>query len=160
MLGDETGVILEKLADYVLSCMPGCRTARRQRTASTDYDIVCSMEGFEVYFRSEFGRYFVCECKDLKVPAGYPIIAKFSRVLDSTKSKVGVLFSVKGITGRKTNKYAERERIKLFQDRGISILVVDENDLNAVAQGHSLIHLLRIKYEALRLDLPRSHENL
>lgn len=70
-LGDSSGKTLELLADYLLSCMPGCRTARRQRSGSTDYDIVCSMEGFDVDFRSELGRYFVCECKDWQSPANF-----------------------------------------------------------------------------------------
>ena len=64
---------------------------RRKRSWSTDYDIVCSMEGFEVDFRSELG-YFVCECKDWNQPADFSVMAKFCRVLDSTKSRFGVLF--------------------------------------------------------------------
>ena len=56
MFGDGTGHALEFLAEYLLSCMPGCRTLRRQRSASTDYDIVCSLDGVDVDFRSELGR--------------------------------------------------------------------------------------------------------
>jgi hypothetical protein len=63
-LGDASGENLERLAAYILESMPGCRTTRRIRSPSTDYDIVCSLDGPEVDFRSEFGRYFVCECKD------------------------------------------------------------------------------------------------
>jgi hypothetical protein len=65
-LGDRSGHVLEHLAEYLMSAMPGCRTKRRQRSGSTDYDLVCSMEGFDVDFRSELGRYFVCECLDLR----------------------------------------------------------------------------------------------
>jgi hypothetical protein len=60
-LGDGTGEALEILAEYLMSCMPGCRTMRRRRSGSTDYDIVCSIDGFELDFRSELGRYFVNE---------------------------------------------------------------------------------------------------
>jgi hypothetical protein len=45
-LGTKSGKPLELLAEYLMSCMPGCRTRRRARTYSTDYDVVCSMEGF------------------------------------------------------------------------------------------------------------------
>jgi hypothetical protein len=86
-LGGKNGKPLEYLADYVLSCMPGCRTTLRSRTGSSELDVVCSMEGFEVDFRSELGRYFVCECKDWKLPADFDTMAKFCRVLDSTKAK-------------------------------------------------------------------------
>ena len=116
-LGDSKGQILERLADYILSCMPGCRTAQRQRSFSTDYDIVCSMDGFNVDFRSEFGRYFVCECKDWKKPADFSTIAKFCRILDSIKCRFGILFSKKGISGKGKTLNAERELLKVFQDQ-------------------------------------------
>jgi len=143
----------ESEAEYLLSCMPGCRTYRRQKTESTDYDVICSMEGFDVDFRSEFGRYFVCECKDWAKPADFTTIAKFCRVLDSVKSKFGILFSKKGISGQGTAKYADRELIKVFQDRGMVIVVINENDLREVAKGKNFINLLRSKYETVRLDL-------
>jgi hypothetical protein len=128
-LGDSQGKTLEQLAEYTLSCMPGCRTTRRLMSNSTDYDIICSMEGFEVDFRSEFGRYFVCECKDWNKPADFTAIAKFCRVLDSVKSRFGILFSKNGISGTKKIGYASLEQIKVFQDRGMVIVVIDKSDL-------------------------------
>ena len=70
-LGAPDGKALERLAAYLMSCMPGCRTRMRAPTGSSDHDVVCSMEGFEVDFRSELGRYFVCECKDWESPANF-----------------------------------------------------------------------------------------
>ena len=144
-LGDGSGETLERLAEYILFCMPGCRTTRRQKSESTDYDIICSVEGFEVDFRSELGRYFVCECKDWKKPADFTTIAKFCRVLDSVKSRFGILFSRSGISGEGKTKYAEREIVKVFQDRGMVIVVIDKNDLVRVSEGANFINVLRIK---------------
>lgn len=152
-LGDGGGETLELLAQYLLSCMPGCRTRRRQRSGSTDYDVVCSMEGFDVDFRPELGRYFVCECKDWTKPADFTTMAKFCRVLDSFKAKFGVLFSRAGITGDGRNAFAAREQLKVFQDRGIVVVVLDREDLASVASGTNLTWLLRQRYEAVRLDL-------
>lgn len=152
-LGSSDGAALERLAEYIMLCMPGCRTSRRRRSMSTDYDVVCSMEGFDVDFRSEFGRYFVCECKDWSKPADFSAMAKFCRVLDSVKSKFGVLFSRNGVSGAGDSRYAEREQLKVFQDRGMVIVVVDENDLRNVAQGANFVNILRKKYERVRLDL-------
>ena len=120
---------------------------------STDYDIVCSMEGFDVDFRSELGRYFVCECKDWNKPADFTAMAKFCRVLDSVKSKFGIVFSREGISGAGATRYAEREQLKVFQDRGTVIVVIDEEDLKRVADGANFINILRKKYERVRLDL-------
>lgn len=152
-LGDGTGKNLERLADYILSCMPGCRTTRRQRSGSTDYDIICSVEGFDIDFRSELGRYFVCECKDWGVPADFTTMAKFCRVLDSTKSRFGILFSKSGISGEGSTAHAEREQLKVFQDRGMVIVVIDQNDLESIAYGGHFTNLLRKKYERVRLDI-------
>ena len=152
-LGDPTGKSLERLAQYVLSCMPGCRTVRRQRSSSTDYDIVCSMEGLELDFRSELGRYFVCECKDWVCPADFITMAKFCRVLESTKSRFGILFSREGISGRAKTKAAKREQLKVFHDRGMVIVVVDLHDLEKISEGSNFTTLLRSKYESVRLDL-------
>jgi hypothetical protein len=129
------------------------RTYRRKRSHSTDYDIVCSLDGVEQDFRSELGRYFVCECKDWKGPADFSAFAKFARVLDSTKSRFGILFSREGITGEDRTRDASREQLKLFQDRGIVIVVVSQKDIEVIIQGVNFISLLREKYETVRLDL-------
>jgi hypothetical protein len=152
-LGEPTGKILEQLAEYILFCMPGCRTMRRGETPSTDYDIVCSMVGLEADFRSELGRYFLCECKDWTQAADFTSFAKFCRVLDSVKSRFGILFSKSGITGTCQSRNAEREQLKVFQDRGMVIVVIDYDNLRQVADGVSFIKILRAKYESVRLDL-------
>ncbi len=152
-LGDGTGVTLEFLAAYLMSVMPGCRVYRRKRSHSTDYDLVCAIEGLQTDFRAEFGRYFVCEAKDWAKAAGYTEFAKFCRVLDSVKAKFGILFARNGISGKNTNDDATREQLKVYQDRGIIIVVVDQADLQAVAGGQNFITLLRSRYENVRLDL-------
>jgi hypothetical protein len=113
-LPDPSGKTLENLAAYLLSCIPGCRISLRQRTRSSDHDLVCAVEGSEVDFRSEFGRYFVCECKDWAKPADFTTMAKFCRVLDSVKSRFGILFSSRGITGGARTTDATNEQLKVF----------------------------------------------
>jgi hypothetical protein len=80
-------------------------------------------------------------------------MAKFCRVLDSFKARFGILFSRSGITGKKHTTDAALEQLKIFQDRGIVIVVLDLNDLQAVASGKNLINILRTRYEAVRLDI-------
>ena len=155
-LGEPTGKTLEKLTEYLLSCMPGCKTSRRSRSESTDYDVVCSLQGPDIDFRSELGRYFVVECKDWKERVDFSTFAKFCRVLDSVKSKFGIIFSIYGITGQGQNSDAEREQQKVFQDRGMVIIVVNKDDLDYVSNGGNFIALLRNKYEKVRLDLKSS----
>lgn len=153
-LGDSTGKTLERLAEYLLSCIPGCRTSRRERTESTDYDVLCSLQGPDIDFRSELGRYFVVECKDwTDHPVDFGSFAKFCRVLDSVKSRFGIIFSKQGITGEGRTSSAEREQLKVFQDRGMVIIVVNRSDIDYLSGGGNMIALLKNKYEKVRLDL-------
>ena len=153
---DRTGKALEYLSAYLMACMPGVKTRIGVRSKASEYDVICSMDGFQTDFRSEFGRYFLCECKDwAKAKADFTVLAKFCRVLDSVKAKFGVLFSRNGLTGEKRGTHAYLEQIKVFQDRGTVIVVVDADDIDTVLKGANFIQLLRNKYERVRLDLTK-----
>jgi hypothetical protein len=154
-LGSGDGKSLERLAHYLLGSIPGCRAYMRGQSKSTDYDVICVLEGLDLDFRPDLGRYFVCECKDWSKPADFSAFAKFCRVLDSTKCRFGILFSKNGITGAGQTIDAEREQMKVFQDRGMVVVVVDETDLRRAADGANFITILRTKYEEVRLDLRR-----
>jgi hypothetical protein len=152
-LGEKSGKKLEHLAQYLMSCMPGCRTRRRQKSGTTEYDVVCAMEGLDLDFRSEFGRHFVCECKDWDAPADFSTMAKFARILDATKSRFGILFSKEGVTGAGKMQFAELEQHMFFQSTGKVVVVIGLPDLRWVADGGNFIALLRNQYEKVRLDL-------
>jgi hypothetical protein len=158
-LGSGTGKEMELLSEYLLMNIPGVRTYRRVNTRSTDYDIVCALECSFADFRKEIGTYFICECKDWDKPIDFSSIAKFCRILDSVKCKFGIVFSKNGITGDKEVKYADVERLKVFQDRGLVILIINQKDILQIQNGSNFIVMLRSKYEDIRLDSPtRKHE--
>jgi hypothetical protein len=149
-LGDRGGKELELLAEYIMSCLPGCRTQRRTVNRTSEYDMICTMEGLEVDFRSELGRYFICECKDWKKPANFSNMAKFCRILDSIRARFAIFFSKNGIT-----KPARAEQMKVYQNRGIVVIILGLHDLQSIASGVNLITLLRSQYEDVRLELRR-----
>jgi len=75
------------------------------------------------------------------------------------KCRFGILFSREGITGVGRMSDAEREQLKVFQDRGMVIVVVSLRDLDEVAEGANFMTMMRAKYEHVRLDVlsaPRS----
>jgi hypothetical protein len=125
------------------------------RSQSSQYDVVGALEGQDFDFRSDLGRYFICECKDWSKPADFTTLAKLARVLESAKCKFGLLFSKLGITGEARTTAATRELLKVFQDRGIVIIVVSANDIAKIASGNNFVAMLRDKYEEVRLDLPK-----
>ncbi|MCE9524714.1 MAG: hypothetical protein K8R36_01515 [Planctomycetales bacterium] len=151
--GDKQGKGLEFLAQYLIGAMPGCRAIRRVASKESEYDVVGVLEGGFVDFRSELGRYFLVECKDWNSPADFTALAKFCRILDSTRSRFGILFSREGVTGANRTTDAERAIMKVNQDRGIVIVVIDRSDLERVAAGANFLTMLRAKYEHVRLDL-------
>lgn len=154
--GNGTGKPLEQLAEYLIGAMPGCRAIRRVKSQVSEYDVVVACEGAFQDFRSELGRYFLVECKDWSRSADFTTVAKFCRVLDSAKCRFGILFSKKGVSGQKKNRDAVREIVKVYQDRGVVIVVVTRQDLDRVMNGENFITMLRSKYERVRLDLPEA----
>lgn len=150
---DKEGKNLECLAQYLIGAMPGCRALRNVRSEVSDYDVVGVFEGSFMDFRSELGRYFLVECKDWSRPADFTTVAKFCRVLDSAKCRFGILFSREGVSGQEETRFAQREIVKVFQDRGVVIVVVNKADLERVANGDNFLTMLRSKYEKVRLDL-------
>ncbi len=154
-LGTDEGQSLERLAHYLVSMIPGSRVYRRLRTgSSSDYDVVGSFEGPGLDFRSELGRYFLCECKDWnKDPADVTVMAKTAYFLDSVKSRFGILFSKMGISGDTTRRAAKHEQLKVYSNRGIAIVVITKDDLEKVAKGENFLSMLRTRYEKVRLDI-------
>jgi len=156
-LGESEGRALERLAHYLLSCIPGFRAKMRMRTLSTDYDVYCAVEGPTYDFRSELGRYFVCECKDWDRAADVTTVQKLAGVLRAAKCRFGIIFSKKGISGRGDSRFADRELLKIKQE-GIIILTITEADLKEVVGGANFFSMLRDLYEREHLDLQSNVE--
>jgi hypothetical protein len=151
--GEKSGRSLERLAHYLLSSMPGIRTRRRAVSGTSEYDIVCSVDGPEQDFRSELGRYFICECKDWSEKATYGAFTKFTNLLKKTNARFGILFSCKGITGEGQDRYAARERQQLYDKDQVVIVIITRTNIEQIIDGANLIEMLRRKYEEVRLDL-------
>lgn len=152
-LGKTRGINFEILAQYLLSCIPGCKVQRRVRARNTEYDLLCTLQGSFFDFRSELSRYFVCECKDWKKVVGVTTVYKFFRVIKAAKSNFGILFSKKDISGRDKFENSYREIIKIYQSDGIAIVVINNEDIDQVINGNNFITLLKNRYEKVRLDL-------
>jgi hypothetical protein len=151
-LGVGDGKALERLTHYLLNCIPGFRAKKRMRTPATDYDVYCAVEGPTYDFRSELGRYFLCECKDWNRAADVTTMQKFAGVLRSAKCRFGIIFSKNGISGQGKMRYADRERLKINQG-DIIIATITEADLKEVAAGANFFSMLRDVYEREHLDL-------
>ena len=154
-LGDGTGGRLEDLAAHVLAAVPGTLVTVGVQTRSPEIDVLCAVLGTPPDFRAETGKYFLVECKDWNRPASFTVVAKFARVLEAAQCRLGVLFSGQGVTDRTRGgeRDAANELRRLFHQRGIVIAVLDDVDVNALAEGANLPQILRQRYEALRFEI-------
>lgn len=149
------GPAFEFLVEYLFQLIPGCKTSRRKITHETDFDIWCQFDGVMQDFRKELGHYWLVECKNWKGKVGFTDVAKFALVLISVNCKFGVMFARDGITsGRSKFEDAQRAVVKLYQNAGIVIAVIDKSAFDRIISGESLITLLQQAYETVRFDFP------
>ena len=94
--GEKSGHALETPRPLLTHLHARCpHTHRRLIFGTSEYDITSvPSTGTEQDFRSELGRYFICECKDWS--KGQPTLgalAKFAMLLKGTNARLGILFS-------------------------------------------------------------------
>lgn len=150
---NSNGEIMERIGKYLMWTIPGVSTSKRVRTHSTDYDVVAEVPKEASRLYEYTGNMVICECKDTNDPTDFTQIAKLCRVIDSVKAKAGVVFTRQGVSGEKHTKNGYREILKVYQDRGIMIAVIDDNDLEKLVQGANFYRMLVDKYRQIRLDL-------
>jgi hypothetical protein len=153
---DKTGKTFECLIEYLMSSIPGIRTKRRLITPSTDYDVMCVLEGEFSDFRTEISKYFICEAKNWDKPSDFSTLIKLVGVSEDIASNFGILFSKEGISGKDKNIDGQREILKTFHGKKIIIVVLDSNDIASCISGESLISIIRNNYEKVRLDISSS----
>ena len=152
--GEVDGKDLEGLPGYFLNAVPGFEVRSRTRTADTEYDGIVRNHGQKQDFRAELGFYLIVECKQWKKTIGVPEVSQFINKLLLQDCCTGILFSSRGISGERDNRYARLQVLKAHYRAGRVILVLDKSDFEEVAGGANLISVLRRKYEELRFDIP------
>jgi hypothetical protein len=127
---------------------------RNLRTASSEIDLVLEADPRTCpLLFSDFPRFSLVECKNWNDPAGAPEIRDFVSKIEKSRCKLGFLFSRNGVTGQNRGADALRE-IRFAADRlGVFVLVVAEDDLDAVVRCSKFSDLLDQKYDKLRFDV-------
>lgn len=152
-LGEPSGKILELLADYLLSCMPGCRTTRRQRSGSLT---MISCVQWKVLKSISDPSLVVTSSVSVKIGTRQPTSPRWrssAGFWTPSNPALGYSSQSSGSLEKERRKDAELEQLKVFQDRGMVIVVVSHKDLTQLAEGGSFISLLRTQYERVRLNL-------
>lgn len=152
------GEPLEVVTCYLVETTPGLRAAMRIKGSDAENDVLIR-NSHESGPLSDFGRYFLAQCKNPKKGAvGAPVLREFVGRLAETGCNFGVFVSPTGITGRQTKKNiaADRVLLKAQQRTGIMVSVLNGKLLTALCAGtKQLLDVLPGHYVEERFDLYR-----
>jgi hypothetical protein len=125
------------------------------RTASSEIDLVVENRGRSRHTMfDEFGRHFLIECKNWNQPVGAKEVRDFVGKLLKTKIRLGILATRQGVTGSGGGEDALREIHFCFDTLQTAVLVLTEEDFEALCSGIDFHDLLDQKLDRLRFDLP------
>lgn len=91
---------------------------------------------------NEFGGYLLVECKNWKSSVGAPQVRDFLGKLGKSRVRLGVLFAKNGISGANKGQDALREIHSAVDSDGTYIVVISEEDLEAVKKGADFYRIL------------------
>ena len=141
------GKILEATIEDMILLIDGLAIAGKNiRTKVEEIDIMVRNNSNKP-FLVQFGDPFLMECKNWSKPVGKKGIVVFIDMLRSKNIRFGILVALKGITG-KENSGAMRKILEARLD-GITVIVLDRNDLEDIAKGRDPITVLRSKHDEM-----------
>jgi hypothetical protein len=153
---DKTGRNLEVLIQHLFSSIIGLQfMTDRLRTSSSELDLIYRIPDSNHPLFEAFGHYIIIECKDWSKPIGAAVIRSYVGELQSLSVRGGIIVSREGITGSSSEEFinARLEIAKAYHRHGVTIPVLDLNDLKLIDDGFNLITILYKKYEEVRFDL-------
>lgn len=153
---DNKGKTLENLIKVVFSSVIGLQFMKQNLyTKSPELDLIYRVLKSDNPFYEMFGQYLIIECKAWDNAVGVKEIRSFVGNLQSLNVKGGILIAKKGISGQNQGKklYSELEITKAYHRHGITIAILNEDDLLNIDEGDNLIAMLLKSYENTRFDL-------
>jgi Holliday junction resolvase-like predicted endonuclease len=149
--GPEKGKALERLAVGIFQTIEGLRVLKTNpRLAAEELDIVLQNDiGFG--FWRFAGSPIVVECKNWSSKVGSNEIKVLSDNLRtiSPDAKTGILVAPNGISGNEHRDALAKVREK--RQQGQYIIILDDRDLNEIAQGTPAASVVEMKYTELLL---------
>lgn len=155
----EQGKALENLVKFLLEKSSVFHVEENIRNTTNEIDelLVLNHIGKKLKeFITLPGDLYLSECKNYNKKIDVTWVGKFYTLLASNASKIGIIFSYHGLTGKNWNDAFGLTR-KLFllkeniQDR-IYIIDINKEDFRKIEEGHSLLELIDLKMKALRLQ--------
>lgn len=140
---------LEVFASLAFGALPAARTKRKDR-GTFETDVLVDLSDNSL-LAPRFGRLVLVECKDWNKRLDVTIPSKLLAALNLAGCTTGIIFSKKGLTGRDKQTAATKMAIASFMKLGVSILVLDQEDINTISRGQGLASLLIQKQIELQI---------
>lgn len=157
------GDALEKIAVYLLSLLSGCvpRSKVLAQQNVGESDIVVHNFAHDLSLNSDlFGRHFLVECKNWnEKTVGVPQVGYFLYRMRLMKSKFGIIFTRRSISGSSGDRAAVSLISRAFNEDGTICINVTLKDLKSLMnQDQTLWWMLMEKIESVRFGKPRFKE--
>lgn len=158
----EKGDSLEELVTFLIASMDKLFTVEQNiKTSTNEIDQVVSLTTTgkmlaEKGVLNKNYKFFLCECKNYNKSVGVTFVGKFCSLLLTCQTKLGILFSYRGVTGKNWN--AANGLIKKFylskEKLEEKYCVVDFNvdDFEAIYNGENFLDIVENKIKALQID--------
>jgi CheY-like chemotaxis protein len=149
---DAKGKSLERLAVELLSGIPLLtHHESRARTPTAEFDAVFVVEAKAGTLCQEWGRLLVVECRNRTEKFDASSVRTFAQKMDAVDAKIGIVFSVAGITGDERRAASGTVDDVFARDRRV-IIVLDRGDITKVVrEDANLYTLLQAKDMDVRL---------
>lgn len=155
----DKGDVLENLACCLMfSDTPLFNIKRNVHTSSNEIDLLVNLTDKGKYIIPKYYNYlgdqFLCECKNYKRNLNVTYVGKFYSLIKSTNSKIGILFTVKGVTGTNDWKDSKAFIRKVALKENIAILVFSKSDYILLKDNKkSFLDIVDDKYHSLMNDI-------
>jgi len=149
----EKGKTLERLSQFLIDNAPSlsCKYTNLI-TRSSEIDIVIEYDSAKgsILLFEDVGRYSLVECKNWSKPVGASTVRDFLGKLEKTKTKMGIIFAKRGITGAESGLDALEEIRAKFSRDGVFVVVFSFEDLRGINDSKSFLEALDVKADNLR----------
>ncbi len=136
-------ISLESLADVMLSGVSGFEVLPNRSTSTGEIDrIVRNHTNHPIL--SRFGSHILVECKHWKRTVGTDQVGSFITDIQDARLTSGFFFCRKPIS-----RPAKRRIDNFYQRDKFFIIVITENDIQAVCDGANFTHMLVEKFESI-----------
>ena len=153
LLEDLTSVLFQEGSGKIFNTRRNCRTSTNEIDLLLEWTDDARGLGLNTMYPC-FGDSFICECKNYDGKVNVTYVGKFCSLLAVTETRLGIMISWDGITGRGKWDSSQGLLKKVALKQKIYVIALDKRDLKSIRdQRTNIFALIHEKYLALKDDI-------